>query len=576
MRGQSFWEEQHSNRIMMKYLIGLLEEKEKKSLYLCIALCILGLVVDLLSVYMIFPVISGVFREGVSEERLRQIIFVGMAYLVKGVFTLLRVKALNSFLKDCAQGWSIKIYELYCKEELLEHNQRSAVQQIAGIRTDTELCADIMITSINRFIRLFALIGYFVFAGYTAHWIGIGICALVVTFIMLLFAHYRSRIIQYGEKKRKGDIKTATLITTAYGAYKEMKVDFRAENLLKKYERASREHAQVQKDFVSTSERMGILFQCLMQSGIFFLLAFLLAAGIDVSQFWTEIIICMMILLQLLPDMASMIAESNRIQFGKKSYEMFYENMERYRGLKRKEKQEMGIRRKKVTFTKGLKIENLTFRYPNGEEILRDASMEIPAGHSTAIIGNSGIGKTTLLDLILGLLTPESGHIWYDDYDLVEGKDSQGICKIDLGSIVSYIPQVTYLNGDTIRNNVAFMVEEEDEERIISCLKRAQVWEDIRKMPEGIDTLIGENGTALSGGQRQRIALARALYKEFELLIMDEATSSLDAETENAVGESIYHMGGNKTLLAVTHHLNLAAGCEFIYKIEGKKLIRIR
>ena len=99
---------------------------------------------------------------------------------------------------------------------------------------------------------------------------------------------------------------------------------------------------------------------------------------------------------------------------------------------------------------------------------------------------------------------------------------------------------------------------------------------DVKDMPDGIDTLIGENGTALSGGQRQRVALARALYKEFELLIMDEATAALDVETETAVMRDIYRMDGNKTVLLVTHHLNLAEGCEFVYKIEDKKLVRIR
>ena len=192
------------------------------------------------------------------------------------------------------------------------------------------------------------------------------------------------------------------------------------------------------------------------------------------------------------------------------------------------------------------------------------------------IIGSSGIGKTTFLDLILGLLAPQSGHIWYDDFELIEGRDTEGPCRADLGSVVSYIPQVIYLNGDTIRNNVVFMAEEENEEQIVSCLKRAQIWDDVKEMPDGIDTLIGENGTALSGGQRQRVALARALYKEFELLIMDEATAALDVETETAVMRDIYRMDGNKTVLLVTHHLNLAEGCEFVYKIEDKKLVRIR
>ena len=178
----------------------------------------------------------------------------------------------------------------------------------------------------------------------------------------------------------------------------------------------------------------------------------------------------------------------------------------------------------------------------------------------------------------MGLLKPQSGHIWYDDYDIVDGKDISGKCQVDLGSIVSYIPQTIYLNGETIRNNVVFMADQEegDESRIIKCLKYCQIWDDVQKMPNGIDTLIGENGISISGGQRQRIALARALYKNYEILVMDEATAALDMETESAVMDSIRQNGENKTLLLVTHHMSLANECEFIYKIENKKFVQIK
>ena len=115
-----------------------------------------------------------------------------------------------------------------------------------------------------------------------------------------------------------------------------------------------------------------------------------------------------------------------------------------------------------------------------------------------------------------------------------------------------------------------------NENKVIECLKIAQIWEEVKELPDGIHTLIGENGTTISGGQRQRIALARALYKDFEILIMDEATAALDMETEKAVIDSIRQIKKNKTLLMVTHHMSLANECELLYKIENKKIIRIR
>ena len=221
-------------------------------------------------------------------------------------------------------------------------------------------------------------------------------------------------------------------------------------------------------------------------------------------------------------------------------------------------------------------MEGLCFRYPNGKQIFENASIHIPAGRSTAVIGPSGGGKTTLLDLLLGLLRPQGGHIWYDDFDLVEGRDGQGPCRGDVGAVVSYIPQTVFLNDETVRGNVAFMAAEEDEERIIRCLECAQIWGDVREMPEGLDTIIGQNGTAISGGQRQRIALARALYKQSEILIMDEATAALDVDTERAVIDAVRQMRGQKTLLMVTHHLSLAEVCERVYRLENRRLVRVR
>ena len=151
----------------------------------------------------------------------------------------------------------------------------------------------------------------------------------------------------------------------------------------------------------------------------------------------------------------------------------------------------------------------------------------------------------------------------------------QGKCRGNLGHIISYIPQTIYLNGETVKNNVGFFDENIDEQRVRKALEISHVLADVEKLPDGIDSLIGEAGSVLSGGQRQRIALARALYKDFELLVMDEAMASLDMDTEKAVIDSIRQVERNKTILLVTHHMSLARECDLIYKIEGKKLVRV-
>ena len=249
-----------------------------------------------------------------------------------------------------------------------------------------------------------------------------------------------------------------------------------------------------------------------------------------------------------------------------------------YEKIREEEERSRQIRRKKLTFEKGVSVRNLTFGYNDRAKIFEDASIDIPVGCSIAIIGASGAGKTTFVDLLLGLLKPQSGHVFFDDYDIVEQRDSQGPCRASMGELVSYIPQTVYLNGETVQNNVAFFEDEGeiDKAKVEECLRCAQIWEDVMRMPDGVDTLIGENGTAISGGQRQRIALARALYKDFELLVMDEATAALDMETEMAVIDSIRQIKEDKTLIMVTHHMSLANECDVIYRIENRKIVQVK
>ena len=467
---------------------------------------------------------------------------------------------------------------MFIKENLLEHNRKSAIQAMTGIMSDTEICASVIITTVNFFTHSLTLVGYFFVIVYISEWFGIIGCVLVVIIASMLILFNRKRIEEDGIKRRESVIKINSQISTAYGSYKEMKIDSRMKNMFAKFQFASQKHAQIQKEYDFMNKFISIILQSIILAALCFLLVAMLATGIILKDFFTGFVVYVLFLMRILAEANTVIIAVNDLYFRKKHCEMFQTNMIRYLALKDEEQKADGLRKKNISLHKGLQVKNVTFSYPEGETILENASIEILPGSSTAIIGVSGSGKTTFLDLLLGLLKPQAGHIWYDDYDIVDGKDATGKCQVDLGNIISYIPQTIYLNGETIRNNVVFMSErkEGDESKIIECLKSCQIWEDIQKMPNGINTVIGENGITISGGQRQRIALARALYKNYEILIMDEATAALDMETEIAVMDSIRRLGKDKTLLLVTHHISLANECEYIYKIENKGFVRIK
>ena len=199
---------------------------------------------------------------------------------------------------------------------------------------------------------------------------------------------------------------------------------------------------------------------------------------------------------------------------------------------------------------------------------MKNVSLKINKGEAIALIGASGAGKTTLADILLGLLTPEQGDVIVDGKSIFDHRDIWA-------GMVGYVPQSLFLLDDTIRNNIAFGIPEDeiDDTKVLRALDEAQLKDMVARLPQGLDTNLGEQGLKISGGQRQRIAIARALYFEPDILILDEATSALDTDTETAVMESVEALHGRKTLVIVAHRLSTIHKCDKIYEITGGKVI---
>lgn len=223
----------------------------------------------------------------------------------------------------------------------------------------------------------------------------------------------------------------------------------------------------------------------------------------------------------------------------------------------------------KLPVKRAIELKNITYAYPNTDKLIFDhADMTIPIGASVGIVGTSGAGKSTMVDILLGLLEVKEGAIYADGVDV---KQNYRKWLKNIG----YIPQMIFMLDDTIRSNVAFGVplDKIDEERIWEVLREAQLDEFVRSLPEGLDTGIGERGIRLSGGQRQRIGIARALYHDPEVLVLDEATSALDNDTEKAIMDSINRLHGRKTLIIIAHRLQTIEKCDIVYRVENGKAV---
>ncbi len=212
-------------------------------------------------------------------------------------------------------------------------------------------------------------------------------------------------------------------------------------------------------------------------------------------------------------------------------------------------------------------FDHVTFGYQNGRAIIEDLTLKVPAGQTIAIVGSTGSGKSTLVKLLLRFYEIQSGQIWLDDIFI-------GDLRLkDLRACIGLVSQDIFLFHGTVRENIAYGCPEAAAEDIMTAAKNAEAHEFIQQLPQGYDTIVGERGQKLSGGQRQRLAIARALLKDPPILILDEATSAVDNETEAAIQKSLEYITANRTTVAIAHRLSTIRYADCIYVMEQGKIV---
>lgn len=563
----------------IRFMFRAIDGTDRKRLVRLTLLSLLSPVIDVFSISMLLPILREMASEGTDERTFVKVLGIGCLLLFKTGYDLLMARTENAFRYDSTHKLTLLMYDLQQREELPEHKKYTQSQNLTRIRRDTSASVGMLLYAKALMLDILTMLGFACVLVWSAKLIGMISFAAVLVILVLLYFVNRHRVGSYGEKVRELEIRVYEMIYNAFGAYKEVKVDARREELKKQYEQADNDLIAEEKRYAMFSQIVSVITSDILQAAVYFVLAIMLAMNVDIAAHLSAVIVFVTVLVKLLPLSSSVLHSLIGIRYANAQYDKFHGAMQNYRALLEKAENEASIRVRKATLQEGIRVRNLTFSYEdNDTPIFENAEIDIPKGTTVAITGSSGIGKSTFLDLIIGLLMPQSGEIYYDDVDIVSGRDAEGPCRIDVGDIISYIPQEVYLNGYSVRDNVTFMTpsSEIDEQRVCECLKIAAVYDDVMKMPQGLDTLIGNNGTKLSGGQRQRIALARALYKNFELLVLDEATASLDMETEAAILDSLRERQPGKTILMVTHHNSLAEACEIIYRLEDRGFVRVR
>ncbi|WP_118837978.1 ABC transporter ATP-binding protein [Salinibacter ruber] len=383
---------------------------------------------------------------------------------------------------------------------------------------------------------------------------------------------------RYGKKARTERKKAIQAVNQGVGAFRDARVLGVEESLVDDFYRSIARYAELERYKKFVSGLGNPLLEYIAVAGLMLLVLMMVAMGTGLSAMVPLLGLFGAAIVRLRATVGAITNTLNTLQYNMASVDAVVGDLQQLEdlhheavALPRDTRQngtgppvEAGL-----SFDRELRFENVTYRYPNAEETaLEEASLTIERGQSVGLVGATGAGKSTLVNVLLGLLEPQEGRLSADGTDVHSDLRAWQ-------SYLGYIPQSIFLLDDTIRRNVAFGVPDDaiDDERVWEALYAAQVGDFImNELPEGIATTVGEDGVRLSGGQRQRVGLARAIYHNPDVLVMDEATSDLDNETERRVMEALNDLKADRTFIMIAHRLRTVQNCDRLFFMKQGRI----
>jgi len=375
-----------------------------------------------------------------------------------------------------------------------------------------------------------------------------------------MFFILRPFLYQWGKKREISDGKRIQYINQGLGGIKEILIHSKEHFFLKQYSLVNDITAQSRMKYDAFTHLPRLMIELILILGFslyiwLFVIEANSAAKVDIVYIGVFIIA----ILRMMPSVNRILSSFQKIKYGLPYVETLYEDL----GYK-PEPQITTINHVNLTFKNILDVNNISYAYSGRDNTINDLTLQIKKGDRVALVGESGAGKSTLINILLGLLQPSSGNIEVDGVNIYENLNGW---QDNLG----YVPQDIYLLDDTIINNIALWVKDDDlnMNQIKESVKLAALGDLVGNLPEGLSTIIGENGVRFSGGEKQRLGIARALYAQPSVLILDEITSALDADTEKRVMDAIYSLDSDITIILVTHKYSSSYGCNKIFSIEN-------
>jgi ATP-binding cassette, subfamily B, bacterial PglK len=569
-------------------LYALLEEKERRRALLVLAILVIVAFFETLGVASIMPFMAVLANPEVLETNAYLarayellgfkstqafMVFLGLFFL--GLLLLsLGLRALGTwaqlrFANNRNYTWGARLVGGYLRQPyewfLHRHSSKLATSVLAEVSqvVNSALFPAMKIIA-NVLVALFLMSLLIV----VDPWLAIGMGGFLGGGYALIYFVTRKRLRRIGAERRQANQERYHVVQEAFGGVKDLKIAGLEETAVHRFYLPSKRMAQrtITAGLIREIPALGV--QGLLFGGMLLVVVYLLSSRGDLQAATPVIALYALAGYRLMPAIKNLYAEFTQIRFSEAAVDALHEDFSTLRTRPLPREQVSGER---LPLRRLLSLEEVHYRYPGASRpALQNVSFDVEACTTVGIVGATGSGKTTLVDIVLGLLRPESGVIRVDGEVLED--QSVRHWQRSLG----YVPQQIFLSDDSIAANIAFGLGGKDID--LAAVERASKVANlhdfvVNELPEGYQTHVGERGVRLSGGQRQRIGIARALYRDPDLLIMDEATSALDNVTERAVMEAVHNLGRQKTIILIAHRLSTVRNCDRIFLMEHSELI---
>lgn len=558
--------------------------KDKRKIALLLVAVVIGSFLELLGVTIFMPFINIIsnpqtiqktwylklFYDGLHFSSTKNFMIalscaIIAVYLIKNIYLIVEKNCIYKFSYSTQMRLSTRLLETYMKEPYTFHLNKNIASLQRTIQEDTGRFMQVILYFMELATELVVCLVLGIYLLFVSKSITIIVVSLLVVFVGTFLACTRRYSNQLGRDNQVYQGKIYQWMNQALGGIKEIKILERDSFFVDEYQKYYAKFARGLRLSRTISILPKYLVEAVAITGLLIAIIVKMTFGeADLIYYIPQLTVFAVAAFRLMPCVGRINEYATNMLYAFPSVDLIYKDLVEIEDYVEKQDHEVA---EKWNLKNAIEVKEVTYYYPDTEEpVIDGASLTIQKGKTVAFIGTSGAGKTTMVDIILGLLVPQKGVVMADEINVHEKPKT-------FHAQIGYIPQVIYLSDDTIRNNIAFGVKEAqiDEAAVQAAVEKAQLTEFINSLPHGLDTIVGDRGVRLSGGQRQRIGIARALYHDPEILVLDEATSALDNETESAVMEAIDHLQGLKTMIIIAHRLTTIRNVDKIYEVgEGK------